>query len=185
MKSLLKLSADAADMYMKKEIGKIVAKYGVSVNYDKRLYNGGGYIYNMIDGDFSINISPYIEEHGLLFKQADDIQFLNNLRALYHEEHHIIQNCYEYQSRCPSEESIIKYVRNLASNNNAEYYKDKNRYNNDLFEIEAEMKAIIKTNIFIRDTLKHPHADELICDLVRYRQKTCDYFFQQDCKSFD
>lgn len=185
MKSRLRLSIDAADAYMQREMQKIAGKYKVSVSYDKRLINGKGYVYNKIDGDFAINISPYISEQGLLFKQADDIQFLNNLRALYHEEHHIIQNCHEYQSRYPSEETIIKSVRNLASDNNPEYYKDKNRYTNDLSEIEAEMKAIIKTHTFIKDTLKNTHADELICNLVKYRQKTCDYFFQQNCESFD
>lgn len=183
----LNLSVESAMERIDDLSNNIHETYKIKIGYDNKLEKNSGVISDYPSGDFSIRINPNIRIEGNIFKKANELDFLNAIRMLYHETHHIIQNCEIYQSRQPNEDIIKMSIHKLASHENRNYYTKLNRYNNDLSEIDAEMNAIVDTYNYIKSKFKHADADSLICDLVNSKSDNpnIDYFIQGHYNSFD
>ena len=139
--------------------------YGIEINKNKHIANGLGGVADGIDGDLSIDIgfNPRTERDGLLTK-VNDYDFIDAIRALYHEEQHLIQSCWLYQDKNPSEDVILMATHKLATQNNRKYYI--NTYRTDLAEIDAEGTAIFKAYGYLKTEFPDVDAERLICNLI-------------------
>lgn len=183
MKNSLNLSSRKAEKTIKDLIGKLHDVYGISVEMNNILPHGCGQIYDGINGDLSIEIgySPRVNVK-FLYNVVNDYDFVNAVRAVFHEERHLIQLCDEYQDRNPSEETIAMATRKLATMNNPDYYMD--TYTMDMTEIDAESAAILKTYYYLREEFPKADADGLICDLVNDKTQM-NYFIKGHYDSVD
>lgn len=182
----LNLSIRKARKYIHVLSNIISDKYGVSVTNHFNEPVGHGYIKDGVDGDFSISVGAKMKTNGFIFnKKVDDIDFLKCICSIYHEQHHIVQNCDMYYSNYPSEDIIAMSMRKLASSENRRYYKWKNRYCNDLSEIDAESFAVLNTYNFMKDNFPKADADTLICKLVNHKIQISDYFIFGEFTTLD
>lgn len=180
-----KLNMRQAQKCIRKLAKNISNKYNIKIESDTNMNAGFGYINDSIEGDYSIHFGNNIQTNGIILKEIDTIDFLNIIRALYHEEQHILQNCQAYLEKQTSDDTILMSLRKVSSITNRKYYKGNNRYNNDLSEIEAEIMAIANTYDYIQKQFPKSNADALICNLVNYKIETSDYFIKGRYNSFD
>lgn len=139
-----------------------------------------------LNGTFKIEIGSSMDiQTGFLSKNVDVIQFADIIRAIYHEEQHIIQNCKSYYDITPTDDIVRMSIRNLASEKNISYYEGLNRYNNDLSEIEAEATALLNTYEYLNLHLPKANPETLICNLVNHKIQIADYFISGHYDSFD
>ena len=155
-------------------------KYNIDIIDDETMYSGNSGIMNKSEGNFDI----YINKHGyniysknMIFKYIDTFDFINYIRALYHEEQHIIQSIDKLYSH--DDDAIQMAMKNFACEGNPDYYNGSNsRYNNDLAEIDAERAGVLKTYQFLKDNVTDEHAEELVCDMVNEKITHSDYFIE-------
>lgn len=180
----LNLTIRQANGYIRDLMSEISKSFDIEVSMTDDLNIGEAKVWDNVDGDFSIEVNTNMRTNGGLFKTVDDFDFLNVIRALYHERQHVVQNCQRYLDLNPEEDTIMMSLRKLAIGENARYYTGKNRYLNDLSEIEAEVIALGNTYDFIRREFSDKDADKLICNFVENRIKIGDYFISESHSSF-
>lgn len=177
------MSSRKAKKIIKDLIGELHETYDVDVKINDKIPNGCGKIYDRIDGDLSIDIgyNPRINVK-FLYNEVNDYDFINTVRALFHEERHLLQLCKDYQDKNPTEETISMAIRKLATMYNPEYYMD--TYRMDMTEIDAEATAILKRYDYLRKEFPNVDANTLVCNLVNDKTKM-DYFIKGHYKSVD
>lgn len=164
-------------------ITELKSKYGTEIEMDGRLINGFGELHDYVDDDLAIKIgySPRVNVK-FLYNVVNDYDFVNAVRALFHEEQHLIQLCEDYQDINPSEETIAMATRKLATMNNPDYYMS--TYTMDMTEIDAESTAILKTYNYLKEEFPKADANGLICDLVNDKAQM-NYFIKGHYNSVD
>ena len=165
-------------------VKNIHTKYNIDVQPFNEIVSGFGGTYTGVTGDFTMYVGSKMQTHGII-KHNTMIDFLKVICALYHEEQHVIQHCKTFYDKQPTDDAVMMAIRNLASENNRQYYQGLNRYNNDLSEIDAEAIAIANTYDYIQDNFPKENADKLICDLVNHKAQTANYFISGHYQSFD
>ena len=164
----------------------IANKYDINVILNKNIYGGFAGTSCGVSGDFTIEVGSGMHvKTKLLSTQVSMIQFTDIIRAIYHEEQHIVQNCKSYYDITPTEDILQMSVRNLASENNINYYEGLNRYNNDLSEIEAEATALLNTYQYLTVNFPKINTERLICNLVNHKIQIADYFISGHYNSFE
>lgn len=161
-----------------KELGENISiSHNIILDNDYELYAGIAFTKTGVDGDLSVTIGSKMRTNGhFWYKQVSDIDFLKCICSIYHEEKHIMQNTQDYYEICPSDETIQMCIRQFINGNNRKYYTGKERYCNDLSEIDAEAYGLLNTYEFLVDNLPDLDANQMICDLVNEKIKTSDYF---------
>lgn len=172
-----KLRLAYARQYIDTLADEMSEKYDIDINFKDDMYSGTGKIRCGTTGDFSMDIGMRMNvREGFLSEYVDANEFVNIIRALYHEERHLVQNCKDYQNREPNDDAIIMSVRSLATDGNKEYYnRDICRYNNNLYEIDAEKTALENTYLYLKN-IPGLNAKRLICNMVNEKTKYADYF---------
>ena len=156
-------------------------RYNICVLNDEQLYKGMGLVDCSCVGDMNMRINMRIDYandktmFGMFSRNANIMDFVNIIRALYHEEQHIVQSINKLYSH--DEDAVQMAMKNFACEGNLNYYSGSNaRYNNDLAEIDAERAGVLKTYQFLKDNVTDEHAEELVCDMVNEKITHSDYF---------
>lgn len=162
------------------------SEYGIRVIQKQHIQSGLGAAHCGVNGDFHIDVGLHMRTNTRLFSEHVEVNdFLDTVRALFHETQHVKQHCKLFQNTTPSEDDIVMCMRQLAGERNKEYHKKLNRYNNDLSEIDAELTALTETYNYIKINFKKENPERLICNLVNTKTANADYFIQGKYRSFN
>lgn len=174
----LKLSKRKANRKIEEIAKHINVQYGVDVKITYSQPNAQGCAHDNFDGDLSIDVlfMPRMEKYRL-FNHVNDMDFIDAIRALYHEERHLIQNADMYQNQNPSETDVAMAIRHIACKNNRFYYMSHSNYYNDMNEIDAEGAAIVKTYNYIKSEFQNVNADKMMLDYITKKIATSQHYF--------
>ena len=179
-------STEKAETYIDLLLQSVSSDYGVNIELKDDMVNGSGELRCGVNSNFGIKIGSQMRtEKNFLHKQVNKYDFLDVVRAIYHEMRHVEQHCKLFYDKNPEEDYIIMATRQLSGERNKEYFTDLNRYNNDLSEIDAELTALTDTYRYITEHFKKENPDTLLCKLVNDKIQTCDYFIKGHYTSFD
>lgn len=179
----IKISMMNAARHINKIETRMANTYQIEIIDNACFPKGFGGVSNSATGNMNVYMNKSLNTHGVLNRYVDNMDFVNYLRVLFHEEQHIKQTCSQLYN--PKDADAIQMaIKNIACQDNDDYYNGQNhRYNTNLAEIDAERAGIIETYKYLKDNVSEEHAESLVCEMVNHRIINADYFITRPCDS--